>query len=218
MLKVVLTGGIGSGKTAVTNIFRQLGKEQSLKLIDSDQIARALLQGSLNNSPSKALLKVQELFGSELFNSSGELNRAKLRELIFSSPDKKQQLETLLHPLVYQNIAEKLAEFRQQGNIHIVITDIPLFFETAFKAPFKTKNSHLFDRILVVDIPENLQIARSMQRDHCSRALIQKIIASQVDRHIRLSQADDIIDNSGTLQQLHEQVEKLYLFYQTLVH
>lgn len=213
MLSIALTGGIGSGKSAVADIFNQLGKDQGLKLIDSDQIARSLLEGSINHSPSPALLKIKELFGNELFEpDSGKLNRAVMREKVFGSPEYKQQLEALLHPLVYESIFKQLETYRKQNNIHIVITAIPLFFETAYQ----TERAQYFDRILVVDIPEQMQIERSINRDHCSRELIQQIMDNQVDRNTRLKLADDIIDNSGTLQQLKPRVIELYQFYQKL--
>ncbi len=213
ILSIALTGGIGSGKTAVADIFYQLGKDQGLELIDSDQIARHLLQGSIYHSPSQALLKVKELFGDELFEpDTGELNRAILRKKVFNSPEQKKQLEALLHPLVYQSIIEQLETYRKQDNIHIVITAIPLFFETAYQ----TERSQYFDRILVVDIPEDIQLQRSIKRDHCSKELIQQIIDSQIDRNIRLKRADDIIDNSGTPQQLKSRVNELFQFYQKL--
>ena len=213
VLSIALTGGIGSGKSAVADIFCQLGKDQGLKLIDSDQIARHLLQGSVYHSPSQALLKVKELFGDELFeNDTGELNRTMLRKQVFNSPEHKKQLEALLHPLVYRSIFEQLEAYRKLDNVHIVITAIPLFFETAYQ----TERSQYFDRILVVDIPEDLQLQRSITRDHCSKELIQQIIASQIDRNTRLKRADDIIDNSGTLQQLKSRVKELFQFYQKL--
>lgn len=210
MLTVALTGGIGSGKTAVTEIFRQLGQGKGLEIIDSDTIARQLLAGSLDESPSEALLAVYNLFGPDLFDNTErqgrQLNRLKLRELVFSSNTKKKQLEDLMHPLIYQEIFSQLAAFRHNNQlINIVIIAIPLLFETA-------SEKH-FDRILVIDVPEKLQIERSMQRDQCSQALIEQIIASQVSRQTRLSHADDVINNSGTLSELHEQVKKLYQFY-----
>lgn len=219
MLTVALTGGIGSGKTAVTNCFRQLvqGQEQenNLEIIDSDTIARQLLTGSLEHSPSNALLAVSRLFGPDVFdvNEQGgtQLNRRKLRELVFSSRSKKKQLEDLLHPLVYQEIFSQLDGFRKdRRSTDIVIIAIPLLFETG--------SNNRFDRILVVDVTEQLQIERSMQRDHCSREQIEQIMASQVSRQTRLEQADDVIDNNGTLDQLYQQVKERYQFYCSLVN
>ena len=213
MLTVALTGGIGSGKTAVTEIFRQLGHGQGLEIIDSDSIARNLLAGNLEQSPSEALLAVYDLFGSELFDNTGpgtrQLNRGKLRERVFSSKTKKKLLEELLHPLVYQEIFSRIAEFRRAKQlINIVIIAVPLLFET--------HSEKRFDRVLVIDVPEKLQIKRSMQRDQCSRELIEQIVNSQVSRQTRLSKADDVINNAGTLSELQEQANKMYQFYCSL--
>ncbi len=211
MLSIALTGGIGSGKTAVSDIFYQLGKEQGLKLLDADQIARSLLQGSLNNSPSQALIQVRDLFGPDIFHS-GVLDRAQLRALVFNSPKQKKKLENILHPLVYQTIFQQLDSYRQQPDIKMVISAIPLLFET-----ISVTGLQQFDRILVVDVPEAIQIQRSIDRDKSSRELIQQIINSQTDRTSRLDQADDIIDNSGDLEYLKSQVKKLYHFYRTIL-
>ncbi len=213
MLTIALTGGIGCGKTAVTEFFQELALnsefEHSLKIIDADIIARELLAGSLNNSlnnPNKesALRQVQQLFGTEIFDAKGYLDRKKLRALIFSSKEKKQQLETLLHPMVYQQIFSQL----RYKSPDIAIIAIPLLFET--------KSDYNFDRILVIDIPIELQIERSSARDNCSPDLIKKIVNSQVNRQTRLAQADDIIDNSGTLLELQQQVASLLKYYQSI--
>ena len=111
MLTIALTGGIGSGKTTVCKLFQEIGKEQNshykIKIIDADHIAKDLLSGNLNNVNSSLLNKVQKLFGADCFNH-GQLNRTKLRQIIFSSITKKQQLESLLHPLVYQQIFSQI--------------------------------------------------------------------------------------------------------------
>jgi len=213
MLTIALTGGIGSGKTAVTQLFHQIGNGHGLKIIDTDIIARELLTGSYNEAPSRALKKVYELFGADLFDFSpqggGQLDRAKLRALIFSSETKKKQLEALLHPLIYEEVFSQIKAFSQnKQGINIVIIAIPLLFET------HTENQ--FDRVLVIDVPVEVQIERSIQRDNCSRELIEQIIASQIDRQQRLARADDVIDNSGTLAHLGDQVEKLFRFYCSL--
>jgi len=223
MLTIALTGGIGSGKSVVCNIFHQLGLEFGLEIIDADVIARNLLAGSLTGSHSQALKKVYNLFGSDLFESTeqkeGQLNREKLRTLIFASKTKKKQLEELLHPLVYEEIFSQIKTFnrkelleqqadRENHRINIVIIAIPLLFETHAE--------NKFDRVLVIDVPVELQIKRSTQRDQCSRELIEQIINSQIDRQTRLTHADDVIDNSGTLTELREQVKILLNFYRSL--
>ncbi|MCU7937754.1 MAG: dephospho-CoA kinase [gamma proteobacterium symbiont of Bathyaustriella thionipta] len=214
MLTIALTGGIGSGKTAVTDLFQEIAAQsehpECLTIIDADTIARELLAGSLKESPNDAIKAVHQMFGPELFTSAGQIDRTQLRSLIFSSKTRKQQLESLLHPLVYQKIDSTITALAQQTTNTIVIISIPLLFET------NTENQ--FDRILVVDIPVELQIARISQRDHCSSSLINKIINSQVDRQSRLDHADDIIDNSGTLEELHLKVASLFQYYCSLAH
>ncbi len=213
MLSIALTGGIGSGKTMVTDYFQKIAQEKNqaclLQIIDADIIARELLSGSLDNSPSHALSTVQKLLGSHLFDSTGQLNRQQLRSLIFSSASKKKQLNDLLHPLVYQEITKKITIIKQQFEKIIVIVSIPLLFET--------QAENKFNRILVIDSPTELQIERSMQRDHCSAELIKKIIHSQIDRQTRLNYADDIIDNSSTLAELHKQVTLIFQYYCSLL-
>ncbi|MCP3852747.1 MAG: dephospho-CoA kinase [Gammaproteobacteria bacterium] len=213
MLTVALTGGIGSGKTAVTELFQELASEQTepieLTIIDADIIARDLLSGSLKEAPvDSALQQVQILFGANLFNQNGFLQRDKLRSLIFSSKEKKKQLESLLHPLVYNEI------FTQLSAIHlgIVIVAIPLLFETRAVATLKRD----FDRILVIDTKEDLQIKRTLKRDNSSESIIREIIQSQVERKTRLKFADDVINNSGTLSELKSEVAHLFHKYSYL--
>lgn len=213
MLTVALTGGIGSGKTAVTELFQQLNTDNSLKIIDSDVIARALLAGILEEKSSTALQAVHQLFGPDVFEYKEgvgtQLNREKMRNLVFSSEAHKKQLEDLLHPLVYQEIFSQINHFKsERPTVKLVIIAIPLLFETGYKKEF--------DRVLVVDVPKEMQIKRSLQRDQCSYELIEKIINSQVDRQTRLQHADDIIDNSGSRAQLQKQVDELYQYYRSL--
>ncbi len=211
MLTIALTGGIGSGKTAVTDLFQQLATkpdfEHSLQIIDADMIARELLAGSLTNGKvrTKALFEVHQLFGADVFDTDGYLNRSQLRSLIFSSPPQKKQLEALLHPMVYEQIFSLLS----QNTPDIAIIAIPLLFET--------QAEHKFDRILVIDVPVDIQIERSSKRDSCSPDLIKKIISSQANRQVRLDQADDIIDNSGTFLELQAKVNSLLQYYQSLL-
>ena len=236
MLTIALTGGIGSGKTTVTNLFYKLGHSLGFHIIDADQIARDLLSGSLTDSDSdfgfgfdsSALKGVYNLFGSNLFNFSqndgAQLDRSKLRKLIFSSEKKKLQLESLMHPLVYKEIFSKIEVFRSQEEAHelnqtaqqkqqnkqplVIIIAIPLLLET--------HSENKFDRVLVVDTSLELQIQRSVSRDQCSRQLIKQIIRSQVDRQTRLDCADDVIDNSSSPRHLYPQIKKLIEFYAAL--
>jgi len=208
MLTIALTGGIGSGKTAVTDCFLKIAQDKQpdcLAVIDADIIARELLSGSIKKTPSDALKAVQHRFGCKIFNSAGQLERNQLRQLIFSSETKKQQLNDLLHPIVYKKIFARITELAQRSKPAFIIIAIPLLIETGAEAEF--------DRILVIDIPPELQVTRSSQRDHCSAELIKKIIKSQSDRQTRLKYADDIIDNSGTMADLEKEVAHLFQFY-----
>lgn len=191
MLKIGLTGGIGCGKTTAANCFAELG----VPLIDADEIAHDSV------APGKPALGLLEAhFGKQLI-VSGSLDRAALREIIFSDPEQKKHLESILHPLVYQEIQRRLDKLL--GNY--VILSIPLLLETRMQS--------FVDRILVVDCPVEHQINRVKNRDKLSVLRIQSIISSQVSREQRLSAADDIIDNSSTPQQLAEQVKKLHNSY-----
>lgn len=219
MITIALTGGIGSGKTSVCNFFQEIGETQTshsmVKIIDADLITKNLLSGSLNAEKSSLLTQVKHLFGADCFNNN-HLDRAKLRQLIFSSTTKKQKLESLLHPLIYQKIFSQIQKFsseeewlyQQEQKCFILIIAIPLLLET--------QTEKQFDRILVIDTNINLQIERSIKRDDCSQDLIEKIIHSQVDRQTRLDSADDIIVNNTDFNCLYIQVEELFQLYSSL--
>lgn len=192
MLKIGLTGGIGSGKTSAAQLFA----EYKIPVIDADVIAHQLSQPG-----QPALASIVKSFGTDLLETDGVLNRAKLRALVFSESDKKRQLEALLHPLIYAEIAVQVAEL----NTAYCIICIPLLIETQKVA--------LVERVLVVDCPVAMQIERVKQRSQLSDAQIHAIIAAQASRAERLASADDIIDNSKSVTHLAEQVKKLHNFY-----
>ncbi len=195
MIKIALTGGIGSGKSTITDLFSQY----NTPIIDADVIAHQLVE------PGKpALTQLQQVFGKSIINNDNSLNRTFVREMIFSDKDKKLQLESILHPLIFQQMQ---AECNKQ-TYHYGILAIPLLFET--------KMSHFVDRILVVDCPVETQIERIRQRDKLSDTRILSIISSQTSRKLRLSYADDVIDNSNSTSQLAEQVKKLHNYYLNL--
>ncbi len=197
MLKIGLTGGIGCGKTTVTRLFEQL----NIPVIDADVIAHQCVE------PGQPVLDIlKDRFGTHILQSNGQLNRAFLRDQVFSSPQQKKLLESIMHPLIYQRIDEHV---KTLGHQHpYCILSIPLLLET--------KQTRLVDRVLVIDCPEAQQRQRVRQRDQLSDARIDSIIASQVSRKQRLSQADDIIDNSDSLDSLAEQVKKLHNQYLNL--
>lgn len=190
MFVVGLTGGIGSGKTAATNAFKQLG----IAIVDADVVAREVVEPG-----SPALAKIAAHFGDAILLADGQLDRAALRERIFNNADEKKWLEALLHPMIHAETARQL----KSANSAYVIYVSPLLIDGG--------QQQFCQRIVVVDVPEEQQITRTMSRDGNDRALVEKILASQINRQIRLAAASDIIDNSGDLNQLNTQVEQLHL-------
>ncbi len=195
MLIIGLTGGIGSGKTTVANLFAELG----VPIIDTDHIARDVTQPG-----TKALQEIIAHFDSSLLLPDQTLNRAVLRDRIFQDEKERKWLEALLHPLIYQKILSHL----QQLSAPYCIIVIPLLFETKEKG-FNT----LINRVLVVDTDENTQIERITSRDHLSLTQIQNMLDAQTTREFRLVHADDVITNHGDIEELKPQVKKLHEFY-----
>lgn len=195
-LVIGLTGGVGSGKSTVANLFHNLG----VTIIDTDKLARDVVQPD-----SKAYHAIIQKFGDAVMADTQQLNRKALREIIFSDANARTWLEKLLHPLIRQEAARQVAAAKPPYCIVV----IPLLFETE-RYPF-------INRILVVDTTEALQITRATQRDHESAAQVQAILAVQVDRKTRLAGADDTIHNEHELADLIPQVEKLHKFYLSLV-
>jgi dephospho-CoA kinase len=190
-----LTGGIGSGKTTVSNIFRSLGVE----VIDADEVSRSLL-----TPDSFALTELTKRFGKQLLNADNSLNRSALRQLIFDDPAARAWTDQLLHPLIRQAIHSLIQNSKKRW----LVLSAPLLLEN---------NAYGFvDRILVVDSSEELQLERSSMRDNANIAHIKKIMASQLSRSARLNAADDIIYNDRDLAHLQEQVKKLKTYYEGL--
>ncbi len=195
MLVIGLTGGIGSGKSTVAKLFEDLG----VTIIDADIITRDL---TCKDQP--ALKEIVKHFGLDILTKDRTLDRAKLRKIIFERVEEKDWLEKLLHPLVRTEM------FNQALNAtsSYCIAVIPLLLET--------EKNPLINRILVVDAPEELQLARAKTRDQASHDEITAIIKTQLNRQSRLSHADDVIDNSGTLESLKDQVQELHQKYLSL--
>lgn len=193
MLVIGLTGGIGSGKTTVANLFAQ----HHVPIIDADIIAREVTQ---INSPALAEI-IRHFKDNNLLQTDGSLDRSKLRKIIFDQPEQRRWLEHLLHPIILAEIEKRL----QTLSAPYCIIVIPLLFEVE-PYPF-------INRILVVDAPSTLQIDRVIQRDNLSPQHVEAILQSQVTREHRLMHADDIITNSGSMQDLESQVAQLHAFY-----
>lgn len=195
MLKIGLTGGIGSGKSTVCRLFSELGAP----VIDADIIARQLVEPD-----STALKKLVGQFGKQILNSDDSLNRPYLRDLVFSDKTQKAQLEQIMHPLIYDEIERQIADL----NSPYCIVAIPLLLET--------QQMQRVDRIAVVDCNADTQLLRVVSRDHLKAEQVLNIIASQMPRQQRLSFADDVIDNTCSLAHLAEQVKKLHNSYNLL--
>ncbi|MEE9397701.1 MAG: dephospho-CoA kinase [Methylococcales bacterium] len=192
MLKIGLTGGIGCGKTTVANLF----STREIPVIEADVIARQLV-----NPGQPALDQIVKQFGPGLLTEEGQLNRSKLRTIVFESDGKRKQLETILHPLIIKAMDKE----QQQLIAPYCVFCIPLLLETGLEG--------FVDHILVIDCPVETQIQRVAERDKLSRQEIQRIIQSQVSRDQRLKSADDIITNNDKIDLLEKQVEQLHLKY-----
>jgi dephospho-CoA kinase len=190
-----LTGGIGSGKSAAAQHFIDLG----VHLVDADNAARWVVE------PGRpALAKIVEHFGAQVLQANGELDRGALRGLIFQDPEQRRWLETLLHPLIGQEIISYLA--RAESPYAILVS--PLLVESG--------QYKMTQRVLVIDAPEQLQIQRTMQRDSTGEEQVQAILKAQASREQRLSHADDVLINDRDPAWLKSEVERLHHFYLTL--
>lgn len=186
---VGVTGGIGSGKSAVTDRFEQLG----IRIVDADLASRIIME------PGRpALAAVAEHFGREILTADGKLDRAALRKLVFADPEERRWLEQLTHPLIGEEIAAQLAA----ADSAYVVLSSPLLLETSQR--------DLCDLVVVVDVPESVQLERTMARDNNDEGQVRRIMAAQLPREQRLAGADEVIDNGGTLEELYRQVDALH--------
>lgn len=195
MLKVGLTGGIGSGKTTASNIFSRLG----VPIIDADVIAHQVLT---INQP--AFAETIRLFGEAILDSSGHIDRGILRNLIFENLEKRSALEQIIHPRVRAAIEEETTSL--QGDYCLIV--IPLLIESNMQ--------DLVDRILVITADPDIRINRIQQRDKTSLDHVQKIIDAQIDEKERLSCADDILVNNNDVLNLENDINVLHKKYQGL--
>lgn len=191
---VGLTGGIGSGKSEAARLFSALG----VPVVDVDKISH-----EITSSGHPVLQQIAQQFGAEFLNVNGELNRAALREKIFSDKSAKQALEAILHPAIYEQV---IAALDTNKNAPYQIIDIPLLFES-------DRYLKLINRSLVIDCEPALQIARTKQRSGLRDDAIQKIIDAQIPRVQRNQLADDVIFNNGSIKELDENVHRLHLAY-----
>ena len=194
-LRVGLIGGIGSGKSTACNIFAELG----VPIIDADVIVH-----KFSVPGQTGFIQIKNQFGEQFITEAGDLDRKKLRNKIFSSKAARKKLENILHPMVYQEIERLLKEMTEET---YCIICLPLLLEIGASA--------IVDRILVVDIPEKLQISRAALRDKTEANNIKTIMATQIPRKARIAAADELIKNDKDLNFLRQQIKALHRFYTT---
>ena len=192
---IALTGGIASGKSTVADLFEQ----QGVPVLDTDQIARDVVEPG-----TPAFARILETFGREILDASGRLDRRRLRERVFADGAQRQILESITHPAIREELARRSAIAGGAYQIHV----IPLLVEAG--------RTDAYDRVLVVDCPEKDQIRRLMARDGSSSEQAERILAAQASREDRLSAADDVIVNTGTLEDLEQFVLTLHRNYELL--
>lgn len=189
---VALTGGIGSGKSTVSRLFAERG----VTIIDADELSHALTARD-----GAALPAIADAFGDDVIAADGSLDRAALRRRVFSDTEARRRLEGILHPRIRAEMHHRMAH----SDGPYVILAIPLLFETG--------QQDVADRVLVVDVPESVQIERVQARSGLDKGEIERIIASQVPRDRRLAGADDVIDNTGPASALADRVDRLHRQY-----
>jgi dephospho-CoA kinase len=191
-LTVGLTGGIASGKSTAAGAFVALG----VPLLNADQVARDVVA---RDTPG--LARIRDAFGAQFLTPAGELDRPKMRVHVFGDPKARRALEGITHPL----IRERMLAWRAAQTAPYCVLDVPILIESGLDA--------LVDRILVIDAPEDVQVARLRERDRISAELAGQMLAAQASREQRLAKAHDVVRNTGTVAQLCAAVGQLHQFY-----
>lgn len=186
-----LTGGIGSGKSTVAKLFGALG----VHWVDADNVAREVVEPG-----TPALARIADHFGADILQADGSLDRARLREIVFRAPEERAWLERLLHPVIREELIRQLnpADYA----LPYVLLVSPLLLET--------DQHQLVARIVVVDVPVEVQLSRTMARDDNPRDQVERIIAAQISRDDRLQKADDVIDNNQRVVDVERRVGELH--------
>jgi dephospho-CoA kinase len=193
MLKVVLTGGIASGKSTVSRIFASFGA----KVLDADEVAREVL---LPGQP--AWTKLRRAFGQEFFHSDGTVKRKQLRKLVFADPEKRSQLNAIVHPEVMKEINRRSEILSSSVQTGVLLVDVPLLLEVGV--------ANRFDKVVVVYVRKSVQINRLQQRDGISEEEAKQALKAQMALSKKVEQADYVIDNSGTLEETQAQVQRVW--------
>ena len=192
MLIIGLTGGIGSGKSVASDKFKSLG----ITIVDADVASRTVVE------PGKPALKeIEDHFGSGIITAEGKLDRNNLREIIATDPEERKWLESVLHPKIGEQITKEISESTSVYTLFVA----PLLLET--------NSQEMCSRVVVVDVPKDVQIQRTAKRDKVSPNQVEQMVAAQMKREKRLEKADDVLLNSGTIEDLEKQVEELHKKY-----
>jgi len=188
-LRVGITGGIGSGKSALTQRLETHG----ITVVDADLVARVVVEPG-----QPALAEIAQRFGDNILQADGGLNRPALRKIVFEDSQARLDLERITHPRIRDEIARQLSE---AASPYVVLSS-PLLLESG--------QNQFAELVVVVDVPEALQLARTMARDNNDAALVKQIMAAQLNRTDRLAKADKVVDNSGSLDDLHIAADALH--------
>ena len=192
MLIIGLTGGIGSGKSVASDKFASLG----ITVVDADVASRTVVE------PGKpALQEIESHFGSEIITEDGQLDRAKLREIIASDAKERKWLESVLHPRIGEQIAKEISESTSPYTLFVA----PLLLET--------NSQEMCARVVVVDVPNDVQVERTAKRDKVPTDQVEQMVSAQMEREKRLEKADDVLLNTGTIEELEKEVEELHKKY-----
>jgi len=196
MLIIGLTGGIGSGKSVASDKFKSLG----ITIVDADVASRTVVE------PGKPALKeIEDHFGSGIITAEGKLDRNNLREIIATDPEERKWLESVTHPKIGEQITKEISESTSVYTLFVA----PLLLET--------NSQEMCSRVVVVDVPKDVQIRRTAKRDKVSPNQVEQMVAAQMEREKRLEKADDVLLNSGTIEDLEKQVEELHKKYIKMV-
>ena len=193
MLKVGLTGGIASGKSTVSKIFTSFGA----KVLDADEVAREVL---LPGQP--AWTRLRQVFGQEFFHPDGTVKRKQLRKLVFADPEKRSQLNAIVHPEVMKEINRRSEILSSSVQTGVLLVDSPLLLEVGV--------ANRFDKVVVVYVSKSVQINRLQQRDGISEEEAKQALEAQMALSKKVEQADYVIDNSGTLEETQAQVQRVW--------
>ncbi|MCT2194079.1 dephospho-CoA kinase [Paenibacillus sp. MB22_1] len=192
-MNIGLTGGIATGKSTVSRLLAERGAA----IIDADVIAREIMEPG-----HPVLAAVSERFGPGVLHPDGTLNRKKLGEIVFSNPEERKALEALTHPAIRAEMKRRMEELEAADPHRLVVADIPLLYESGLDP--------LYDQIMVVYVPREVQLTRLMLRDGLSKEAAEQRISAQMDIEIKKERADILIDNSGGLEETKRQIDDFW--------